>query len=162
MNLRLTSLDRQRVRRRAMRVRCARAAGAFTLLEVIVACGVFFLVGFSILELVSRSLAAAKKLQNRDPDPGLVAAALSLTNRIEEGTLSGTFEDIAPNLYPGWRWEAFLEEVHSNSLFKVQIIVHNEGAQRMAGPQTLEYLTYRPGSPPGQRFGTFGGGVDGK
>lgn len=162
MKIRLKSPAWERGRRHEMSLRGGRAAAAFTLLEVIVACGVFFLVGFSILEMVTRSLAAAKKLQNRDPDPGLVAAALSLTNRIEEGTISGTFEDIAPNLYPGWRWEAFLEEVHSNSLFKVQIIVHNEGAQRMAGPQTLEYLTYRPGSPPGQRFGTFGGGVDGK
>jgi hypothetical protein len=136
-------------------------ASAFTLLEVIVACAIFFLVGFAILEMVTRALVAAKSLQNRDPDPGLVAAALSLTNKLEEDCLSGSFEDIAPGLYPGWRYEWCPEEVHSNGMFRVGVIVYNDGAKRRAGPQTLEILLYRPGSPPGKRFGTFGGGVGG-
>jgi hypothetical protein len=152
----------QRVKYSAFSLRTATTLSAFTLLEVIVACAVFFLVGFAILELVTRSLAAAKSLQNRDPDPGLVAAALSLTNRIEEDCVSGTFEDIAPGLYPGWHYEWCAEEVHSNGMFRVDIMVYSDrGTKRAAAPQTLEIRLFRPGSPPGKRFGTFGGGVSG-
>ena len=111
--------------------------------------------------MVTRSVAAAKKLQNHDPDPGLAASAFALTNKLEEGMDSGTFEDIAPNLYPGWRWEREVEEVHSNGMFAVRIMVYNENVKRAAGVQTMEIRLYRPGSPPGSRFGTFGGGVSG-
>src|SRR5262245_19664776 len=91
----------------------------FTLLEVIVACAIFFMVAFAVLELVTRGLAAAKALQQREPDAGLLAAALSLTNKLEEGTMSGTFEDIAPGLYPGYSWARDAYEVGSNGLFQV-------------------------------------------
>src|SRR5262245_15757628 len=86
------------------------AGGAFTLLETIVACAIFFMVAFAILELVTRSLVAAKSLQQREPDPGIILAALSLTNVFEEGSISGNYEDIAPGMYPGYRWEAFLQK----------------------------------------------------
>src|SRR5262245_45065669 len=86
------------------------ATPAFTLLETIVACAIFFMVAFAILELVTRSLVAAKALQQREPDPGIILAALSLTNTFEEGSISGNYEDIAPGMYPGYRWEAFLQK----------------------------------------------------
>src|SRR5262245_20927599 len=95
----------------------------FTLLEVIVACAIFFMVAFAVLELVTRGLAAAKALQQREPDAGLLAAALSLTNKLEEGTMSGTFEDIAPGLYPGYSWARDAYEVGSNGLFQVDFVV---------------------------------------
>ena len=136
-------------------------ANAFTLLEVIVACAIFFMAGFAILNLVTTSLVSARALQQHDPDPGIVAAAFWLTNKIEEGSFSGTFEDIAPGMYPGFRWELFTEEVHSNGMFLVSIIVHNEGSKKVKMPQTMHILKYAPGSPPGAKFGTFGGGVAG-
>jgi len=126
--------------------RCA--SNAFTLLEVIVACAIFFLVGFSILEMVTRSLAAAKSLQNRDPDPGMIASAISLTNRLEEGEMSGNFEDIAPGLYPNWRWLAVVTGAITNGFFKVEIAVHGEGDKRRVAPQPLTIYLYRPESPP--------------
>ena len=54
--------------------RTPRFHSAFTILEVIVACTIFFMVAFAILELVTRSLAAAKAIQRREPDPGIIMA----------------------------------------------------------------------------------------
>jgi hypothetical protein len=121
---------------------------AFTLLEVIVACGIFFMVAFALLELVTRGLVAAKAIQQRDPDPGIILAALSLTNSFEEGEVSGNYEDIAPGMYPGHRWEAFITEVGSNGLFEINVITHNE-RKRSQNPATTVGLFWRPASKPG-------------
>ena len=121
---------------------------AFTLLEVIIACAIFFMVAFAILELVATSLKAAKKLQTREPDPGIILHALSLTNRFEEGQMAGDYEDIAPGMYPGYRWEAFITEVGSNGLFQVDVLTYND---RKAGKgiATVGTQFFRPNSKPG-------------
>src|SRR5262245_38533912 len=92
---------------RALRESRSCGGGAFTLLEVMVACTIFFMVAFAIMELVTRSLKAAKALERREPDPGIILASISLSNSLEEGSMSGTYEDIAEGMYPGYRWEAF-------------------------------------------------------
>ena len=125
-----------------------RPHGAFTLLEVMVACAIFFMVAFAILELVTRSLSAAKSLQKRDPDPGIVLHALALTNTFEEGTMTGDYEDIAPGMYPGYRWEAFITEVRSNGLFQVDILTYNQRRQRQ-NPTGISGQFWRPNSKPG-------------
>jgi Tfp pilus assembly protein PilV len=125
-----------------------RPQGAFTLLEIMVACAIFFMVAFAILELVTRSLAAAKSLQKRDPDPGIILHALSLTNSFEEGTMTGDYEDIAPGMYPGYRWEAFITEVGSNGLFQVDVLTYNQRRQRQ-NPTTISGQFWRPNSKPG-------------
>lgn len=105
-----------------------RALDAFSLLEVVIACAIFFMVAFALLELVTRSLVAAKALQIREPDPGLVLAMTSLmrSNAFEEGTTSGDFDEIAPDLYPGYQWVKEEKEVGSNGLWQVQVFVHNQ------------------------------------
>ena len=130
------------------------AATAFTLLEVIVASAVFFMVAFSVLELMTRSLASARALQDREPNAGMLAAAFSLTNRIEEGVEQGDFEDLYPGLFPGYRWARETREVASNSLFQVDFIVYRTSKK---GPSetTMSILLYRPGSPPGSASGGF-------
>lgn len=133
-------------RRRELELR-AGIKGAFTLLETIVACAIFFMVAFAILELVTRSLVAAKSLQQREPDPGIILAALSLTNVFEEGSVSGDYEDIAPGMYPGYRWDAFMEEVGSNGLYQVSVIIYNQKKPR--NPTTICTQFFRPGSKPG-------------
>src|SRR6184192_2466516 len=70
------SVDRRRI--------CVRA---FTLLEVMIAVSIFFMATFSILALVSRCLAQARALQPMQVDANMVAAELSLTNRLEEGQI---------------------------------------------------------------------------
>src|SRR5438046_2482943 len=72
---------------------------AFTLLEVIIACSIFFIFAFAILNLVITGIAQAKALRHREPDAGMLAAVLSLTNKLEEGVQSGDFEDLAGGLY---------------------------------------------------------------
>ena len=56
---------------------------AFTLLEVIIALTIFFMAIFAILGSVSRSLGAARSLQQKFPDIGSLAADLMLTNKLE-------------------------------------------------------------------------------
>lgn len=120
------------------------------------ACAIFFMVAFAVLEMVTRGLAAARVLQQREPDNGMVAAMLSLTNKIEEGMESGDFEDLYPGLYPGWHWESQLLEVSSNGLFQADIVLYRESKK---GPAmtTMSILLYRPESPPGSASGGGGG-----
>jgi Tfp pilus assembly protein PilV len=123
-------------------------ASAFTLLEVIVACTIFFMVAFAVLELVTRSLVAAKALQQRDPDPAIILAALSLSNAFEEVSMEGDFEDIAPGMYPGRRWFAEIREIGSNGLFQVDVATYNE-RKRSQAPVTITTQFFRPQSKPG-------------
>ncbi|HEY6563397.1 MAG TPA: hypothetical protein VIY86_02780, partial [Pirellulaceae bacterium] len=118
---------------------------AFTLLEVIVASAVFFMAAFAILQLVTQGLKSAKSLQMREPDPGIILSALSLSNKLEEGTISGDYEDIAPKMYPGYRWEAFISEVGSNGLFEVNVMTY----KKTGNPVTVSAQFFRPLSQPG-------------
>src|SRR5262245_20457682 len=99
------------------RGQCARSVKdtAFSMLEVLIACAICFMVAFALLELVTRGLVAARSLQIREPDPGLILAQISLSNTLEEAELlAGDFEDIAPKMYPGYKWAAQITEVGSN------------------------------------------------
>ena len=131
-----------------VRERGGRCRGAFTLLEVIVACAIFFIVAFAILGVIAQGLRSVRVLQKRDPDPGIILHALSLTNQFEEGTLSGDYEDIAPGMYPGHRWEAEVTEIGSNGLFQVNIFTHNSKKPGQ-NPVLISGLFWRPMSKPG-------------
>jgi Tfp pilus assembly protein PilV len=121
---------------------------AFTILEVIIACAIFFIAGFAILELVTTSVASARKLQQREPDAGMVAAVLSLTNKLFEGTESGDFADISGNVYKDYSWTREVYEVGSNGYFQVDFYVFND-RRRGAEPTRMSARFYRPESPPG-------------
>jgi type II secretory pathway pseudopilin PulG len=102
----------------------ARRARAFTLLEVMIACGIFFMATFAILALVSNSLRQARRLRRLDVDAGMVAAQILIrTNRWSEGTESGDFGDVYPDC--SWRYEASL--VESNGLMQFDITVLRRG-----------------------------------
>ena len=121
---------------------------AFTLLEVIIASAIFFMVAVAILQLVTQGLSSAKSLQVRHPDPGMVLAALSLSNAFEEGPISGNYEDIAPATYPGYRWDAEIYEIRSNGLFEIQVMTFNTKKPGIA-PSTITGQFFRPNSKPG-------------
>jgi hypothetical protein len=126
---------------------------SFTLLEVLIASAIFFTMAFAVLELVTRGLAGVKVLQQREPDAGILAAALSLTNKLEEGSESGDFEDLAPGLYPGYSWTRDIYEVGSNGLFQVDFaVIRRSGKGHGPSVTTMSTLMYRPGSPTGSRF----------
>src|SRR5688572_32378035 len=99
--------------------RAAQRSCAFTLLEVIIACALFFLVAFSVLQLVTSGLVAARKLQQREPDPGAVAADVVRFPTLVEGSGGGSFDDLLPELYPGYSFATNIVEVYSNSFFRV-------------------------------------------
>jgi hypothetical protein len=113
-----------------------------------VACTIFFMVAFAIMELVTRSLKAAKALEMREPDPGIILASISLSNSLEEGSMSGAYEDIAEGMYPGYRYEVFLEEVGSNGLYEVRVLSYNE-RRHSENPVVVRGLFWRPMSKPG-------------
>ena len=130
-------------------LRAPRFPAAFTILEVIVACAIFFMVAFAILELVTRSLAAAKAIQRREPDPGIILAMYSTNRAWEETSVSGNYEDIAPGMYPGYRWELFAKPVGTNDhLYEVNVLSFNE-RQPALGPMVVSGLFFSPNSKPG-------------
>jgi len=125
-----------------------RSRDGFTLLEVIVACTIFFIFAFAVLEMTTRSLAAVRVIQQREPDAGLVASMVFLEEKLEEQPESGDFEDIYPGMYRDWHWAYQAEEVASNGLFRVTIVIYRQSAKGPASTE-MEMLLYRPLSPPG-------------
>jgi len=123
----------------------SRSLLAFTLLEVMIASAIFFMAMFSILALVSQSLRSAKNLSKNVPTPGMIAAQLSLTNKLEEGSDSGDFEDIASGVYPDYDWQSDTMEYASNGLFQVDIAVFHKGNL----DSSMSFLLFRPESTTG-------------
>jgi type II secretory pathway component PulJ len=93
-----------------------RARDSFTLLEVVIAMGIFFAGIFAILNLVSENLQFARQLNQGEPDLGTVAAELFMEAATNQdlragGGAAGDFGE----LYPGASWSAELHVVLTNS-----------------------------------------------
>ena len=114
---------------------------AFTLLEVMIALTIFFLAIVTILGSVSRSLGAARSLQQKFPDIGALVADVMLTNKLEEGTGGGDFGD----LYPGYSWTGYTNQIASNGLFQIDFVIRS-----LKGSQSVEWTNsiflWRPDS----------------
>jgi Tfp pilus assembly protein PilV len=126
-----------------MKVQPANQA-AFSLLEVMIAMGIFFVSIFAILELTSQSLAAARRLQKVEVDITTLAAQLTLTNRLEEGFESGDFGEIRHDVL----WSRTITEVSSNGLFQVDFTMH-EPTGNPKSPlieRHMSILLFRPDS----------------
>ena len=115
--------------------------GGFTLMEVMIAMFVFFIVVFAILGMVVQSLGAARALQVQRPDAGMLASMISLSNTLEEGFETGDFEEI----FPDYRWERQIVEVGSNGFFQVDFVVFKKNAQGKEISEPLSVLMYKPG-----------------
>jgi Tfp pilus assembly protein PilV len=123
----------------------AGGSGAFTLIEVMLAITIFFMAMFAILGVLTSGVRAASLLRNNGPTAGMVVAQLSATNKLEEGSESGTFEDIP--IYKDYRWVSNAREVATNGLFQIDVVVVDpNGAQS----SILSVLLYRPDSDTGQ------------
>ncbi|HEV8290312.1 MAG TPA: hypothetical protein VGP94_00245, partial [Tepidisphaeraceae bacterium] len=108
------------------------------------------MVAFAILGVVSQGLVGARALQQHEPDAGLLASELSLTNQLYEGVESGDFEELYPGVYPGYSWVREITEVGSNGLFRVDYVITRGGAKaKGAGEIRSSILLFRPQSPPG-------------
>jgi hypothetical protein len=118
---------------------------AFSLLEVMIACGVFFIAIFAILAMISGVLRNARSLRRVALDAGMVAAQVSNTNKLTEASGSGDFG----NMYPDYSWDSDSYEVGTNGLWQVDIIVRRRGLQKPV--DVMSIWLYRPESQ--SRFG---------
>jgi type II secretory pathway pseudopilin PulG len=115
---------------------------AFSLLEVMIALAIFFMVSFSILALVSSSLKNARALRMAGrPNAGMLAAELSLTNKVEEGIESGDFGD----LFPDYTWQREIYEAGTNGLFQADFVIYRRGNRSQPDSQ-MSIFIYAPGS----------------
>ncbi|HOX59414.1 MAG TPA: hypothetical protein PLC99_21225 [Verrucomicrobiota bacterium] len=117
-----------------------RLRSAFTLLEVMIAAGIFFMAIFAILAMVSSMLRNARSLRLVELDAGMVAAQVGNTNKLEEGSQSGDFG----KLYPGYSWEAETYEAATNGLWQVDIVVRQRGAAKPVDQMSI--FLFRPES----------------
>jgi type II secretory pathway pseudopilin PulG len=121
---------------------------AFTLVEVVVAVGIFFMAMFAILGVLSQCVRSVSSLQKDSPTAGMVAAMAMANTKWEEGSDSGDFGDF----YPDYTWETQTnldDEIQPGQdgaqppVFKLQIIVKRKGELSSA----LEIVHYSPDSP---------------
>ena len=112
---------------------------AFSLLEVMIAAGIFFMCVFSILAVVSGGLRNARLLQSVEVDCSMLAAELSATNRLTEGSASG---DFGKN-YRDYRWSQDRYEVGTNGLYQVDFVVTHTPTKRES---KMSVLFYKPDS----------------
>jgi Tfp pilus assembly protein PilV len=126
---------------------CRASQAAFTLIEVMIATGIFFMAMFTILGVLSASLHAASILRNSGPTAGMVAAQMAstaATNKFEEGSDSGNFGDIP--IYEGYRWVSQTTEAATNGLWRVDIEVINPSGRPDSFLTVLFYSANSQGS----------------
>ncbi len=121
---------------------------AFTLVEVVIAVGIFFMAMFAILGVLSQCIRSVRSLQMDSPTAGMVAAMAMANPKWEEGSDSGDFGDF----YPDYTWETQTnlyegitpgEDGNQPPVFELDIIIKHKGAVASA----LSVLHYSPDSP---------------
>jgi len=125
---------------------------AFSLLEVMLAIGIFFMGTFAILGLVSTSLGNARRLQRPIVDAGLVASELVLTNKLTEGIYTGNLSEFLGKSARDYSFTYAVEEAQTNKLFKVDIILQDDAHGR-AVVSKMSLLLFRPQSQAGSLDG---------
>jgi hypothetical protein len=113
---------------------------AFTLLEVMIALGIFFMAMFAILSLVSNTLRNARVLQQNEVDAGSLASQLMLTNKLYEGRSSGDFG----NDYPGYDWDRDDMPI-TNGLWQCDFFVHAQHG-RVRTETSMSIFVFSPDS----------------
>ena len=124
---------------------------AFTLIEVMIACGIFFMATFAILALVSTTLRNARALQRADVDAGMAAAQiyeLMKTNRQAEISGSGTFGET----HPDYSYEFASQQAQTNGLLQVDIVVNRRGLRKPVDALTIWVYDPEAKSGPGPKF----------
>ena len=128
--------------RSGVRPRCwALAGNAFTLIEVMIACGIFFMATFAILALVTTTLRNARALQRGDVDAGMAAAQIYQTlrtNRVVDISGKGDFGET----YPDYSYQYVAQQYQSNGLLQVDIVVNRRDLRQPV--DTLTIWVYNP------------------
>ena len=133
------------------------AQRAFTLLEVILACALFFMFAFAVLQLVTRGLNAARAIQVHDPDAALILGPFSTNKTFEVGSQSGDFEELYPGVYPGYIWTMDVSQPfgETNPLYQVTVVVTGNVGKRRATESIMSVLMYGADSNIRPGAGTF-------
>jgi hypothetical protein len=118
--------------------------GAFTLIEVMIASGILFVCLFAILGLLANLLRNARALQKVPVDAGLLAAELSLTNKLSEGTDSGDFRHLG-DAYRDYQWTSDIFLAETNGLFAADLTVTRRGRGANSDSK-MTILLFRPES----------------
>ena len=129
----------------------ARGRRAFSLIEVMIAAALFFMAVFAILGLVSQTLSNARRLQRPQVDASAVLAQYAATNSFIEGTYSGNLSDLLGDAYRDYHWTSDINEVATNRLFNIRVIVQANGRPDIISD--MSSLFYGPLSPPGSLDG---------
>ena len=125
---------------------------AFSLLEVMIAIGIFFVGSFAILSLVSQSLSNAQRLKHPLVDASAILSQLSLTNQFVEGNYSGNLGDILGKDYADFNWQGVITEVRTNRLYNADFVIFNVKNPHDPVAHTSA-LFFRTQSPPGSLDG---------
>lgn len=102
--------------------------------------GLFFAMVFILLQITSTNLRIAKALQHTSVDASSLAAEISLTNQLAEGSDSGDFGE----LHPGYEWRREITLVGTNGLFEVRFEIFN--GRKSEPDSELVVLLFRPDS----------------
>ena len=140
-----------RIRSSGFDLRSSLISHAFTLIEVMIACGIFFMATCAILGLVSTTLRNARGLQRGDVDAGMAAAQIYQTlktNRQAEISGSGDFG----NAYPDYKFEYQSQQYQSNGLLQVDIIVTRRGLTKPVDAMSIWVYNPDAKSGPGQQM----------
>ena len=124
---------------------------AFTLIEVMFAVTAFAVAMFSILALVSNSLANARRLQRPMVDAGAVASLLSQTNLVED-TYHVNLGDLLDDTYNGYNCTYDIEEVQTNKLFQVDFVIQSDSGDKPVVSK-MSILLFSPNSQAGSLDG---------
>lgn len=122
-----------------------RRTSAFTLIEVLIAMALFFVAVFAILDLTSQNIAAARLLQSSHVDASSLAAAMSLTNRLEDGPLPSEIMAQFGEQYPGYTCNGNITEIGSNGLFQVDFEIYGLKGKKVVA-STMSIWLFRPDS----------------
>jgi hypothetical protein len=104
-----------------------------------IASAIFFMGMFAILGVLSTGLRGASMLQQNAPTLAMAVADLAITNKLEEGSDSGDFGPI----YPSFAWVRNKQEIMTNGLFQVDVMVSRDGKEY----SKMSILLYKPDSP---------------
>jgi hypothetical protein len=130
------------------------ARRAFSLLEVMIAIGIFFVASCAILDLISSSLNNVRRLQRPSVDAGPVLARYAATNRLVEGVYTGNLGD--PELlgkdYRDFNYLVEVDEIASNRLFIVKCAITTANGKHEL-VSAMNSVFYKPQSPPGSLDG---------
>jgi len=126
---------------------------AFTLMEVMIAIGVFCIGVFAILGLVAQVMRGARLLDKPMVDASAIASEIAQTNELVEATgLTGDLSDFLGNNYKGYTYTYDITEEQSNRLFRVDLQLQSDAPGRPV-ISTMHVLFYRPQSPAGSLDG---------